>query len=138
MTADGTLFIRNVELAGSPGLDVKLENGRIKAIGRRLAGYGAEVDGRGGALIPGLIDHHVHLLGRGGAGGLAAAGRHPIRIGTRITLHDRRGRSRRRRLDQGYGATMSGWLACSRGTTSTPSPPTIPSGFSIKAGCSGC
>ena len=56
------LILRNVEIAGRPGLDVRLQDGRIAEIGERLTGPGDELDGRGGALLPGLIDHHIHLL----------------------------------------------------------------------------
>lgn len=58
----GRLILRDVEVAGRGGLDVAVEDGRIAAIGTRLPLRGAELDGRGGALIPGLIDHHIHLL----------------------------------------------------------------------------
>jgi predicted amidohydrolase YtcJ len=57
------LIIRNVEIEGRPGLDARIEGGRIAEVGARLAGPGRELDGRGGALIPGLVDHHIHLLG---------------------------------------------------------------------------
>ncbi|MDB5445164.1 MAG: amidohydrolase [Phenylobacterium sp.] len=56
------LILRNVEVAGRPGLDVRLQGGRIGEIGERLSGSGESLDGRGGALIPGLVDHHIHLL----------------------------------------------------------------------------
>ncbi|MFL5296397.1 MAG: amidohydrolase family protein [Phenylobacterium sp.] len=56
------LILRNVEVEGRPGLDVELDGGRITAIGARLPRGGPELDGGGGALIPGLIDHHIHLL----------------------------------------------------------------------------
>lgn len=55
--------IRNVEVDGRPGLDVRLENGRIAEIGPRLPTVREDMDGRGGALIPGLCDHHIHLFG---------------------------------------------------------------------------
>ena len=58
----GRLTLRNVEVEGVGGLDVRLDGGRIAEIGRRLGGGGPELDGAGGALISGLIDHHVHLL----------------------------------------------------------------------------
>jgi len=58
----GGLILRNVEVAGRAGLDVRIDGGRIAEIGERLPGPGADFDGRGGALIPGLIDHHIHLL----------------------------------------------------------------------------
>lgn len=56
------LVLRNVEVAGRPGLDVRLEHGRIAAIAPGLPRAPDEIDGRGGALIPGLCDHHIHLL----------------------------------------------------------------------------
>ncbi|MBL8555371.1 MAG: amidohydrolase family protein [Phenylobacterium sp.] len=58
-----TLTIRNVEVEGRAGLDVRIADGRIAQIGRRLAACADEIDGRGGALIPGLCDHHIHLFG---------------------------------------------------------------------------
>ena len=58
-----SLILREVEVAGQAGLDVAVEGGRIVETGPRLARSGAdEIDGRGGALIPGLIDHHIHLF----------------------------------------------------------------------------
>jgi predicted amidohydrolase YtcJ len=51
-----------VEVAGRAGLDVRLEAGRIAEVGEGLGGRGEDLDGRGGALIPGLVDHHIHLL----------------------------------------------------------------------------
>ncbi|HEY2659474.1 MAG TPA: amidohydrolase family protein [Caulobacteraceae bacterium] len=58
-----TLLIRNVEVDGRARLDVRIDAGRIVEIGPRLVGRGDELDGRGGALIPGLADHHIHILG---------------------------------------------------------------------------
>lgn len=57
-----TLLIRDVEIAGLSGLDVRLRDGRVAEIGPYLSRGGTEVDGGGGALIPGLADHHIHLL----------------------------------------------------------------------------
>jgi predicted amidohydrolase YtcJ len=55
------VLIRNVEVAGHGApVDVRIEDGRIAEIGPGLTGRG-DVDGRGGALLPGLHDHHVHL-----------------------------------------------------------------------------
>jgi predicted amidohydrolase YtcJ len=56
------LLIRNVEIEGECGLDVRIDDGRITAIGHDLARVGEILEGRGGALIPGLVDHHIHLL----------------------------------------------------------------------------
>lgn len=55
--------LRDVEVAGRAGLSVRIENGRITAIGADLPRGGPEFDGAGGALIPGLCDHHIHLFG---------------------------------------------------------------------------
>jgi len=55
------LTLRDVEVAGDR-IDVRLAGGRIAAIGARLPRGGDELDGRGGALLPGLADHHVHLF----------------------------------------------------------------------------
>ncbi|MGX9882905.1 amidohydrolase family protein [Streptomyces sp. NPDC002276] len=55
------MLIRNVEVAGhGAAVDVRIVGGRIAEIGPGLPGRG-EVDGRGGALLPGLHDHHIHL-----------------------------------------------------------------------------
>ncbi len=57
-----SLLLRNVEIEGRRGLDVRIEGGRVAVVGPRLARGGPEIDGLGGALIPGLVDHHIHLL----------------------------------------------------------------------------
>jgi predicted amidohydrolase YtcJ len=57
-----SLVLRSVEVEGVAGLDVRLASGRVAEIGPRLPRGGEELDGRGGALIPGLADHHIHLL----------------------------------------------------------------------------
>jgi predicted amidohydrolase YtcJ len=56
-----TLLIRNVQVEGRAGLDVRIADGRIAEVGPGLRGD-VEIDGHGGALIPGLCDHHIHLL----------------------------------------------------------------------------
>lgn len=57
-----SLVLRNVEVEGRSGLDVRIERDRIAAIGTGLARARDEIDGRSGALIPGLADHHIHLF----------------------------------------------------------------------------
>ncbi|MER6957177.1 amidohydrolase family protein [Streptomyces sp. NPDC000618] len=54
------MLIRDVEVAGRGRVDVRVQGGRVMEMGRGLAGP-VDVDGRGGALLPGLHDHHVHL-----------------------------------------------------------------------------
>jgi predicted amidohydrolase YtcJ len=56
------LILRDVEIDGRRGLDLRVRNGLVDEIGPRLAGPGRDIDAGGGAVIPGLIDHHIHLL----------------------------------------------------------------------------
>lgn len=56
------LVIRNAEVEGVPGVDVAISKSRITAVGPNLLVPAPEViDASGGALIPGLHDHHLHL-----------------------------------------------------------------------------
>jgi predicted amidohydrolase YtcJ len=57
------LVIRDVEIDGRTGLDCHIADGTVVEVAPRLQVAHAEtVEGRGGALIPGLADHHLHLL----------------------------------------------------------------------------
>ena len=57
------LVLRGVEVEGRR-VDVHLADGVVTAVGPRLTVPSGtpELDGGGGALLPGLHDHHVHLL----------------------------------------------------------------------------
>ncbi|MFD9669325.1 amidohydrolase family protein [Rhodococcus sp. NPDC059968] len=56
------LVIRNAEVDGVAGIDVSISDGRIVAVGPKLPVTSADlIDAEGGALIPGLHDHHLHL-----------------------------------------------------------------------------
>jgi len=69
------LFLHDVEVGGAR-VDVRCDTGHVRAVGPRLApGPGDRVvDGDGAALIPGLHDHHIHLLA-------AAAALHSVQVG---------------------------------------------------------
>ena len=69
--AGGGLLFANAEIHGVAGLDARCRNGRVAQIGAGLRRSGDErvLDASGGALLPGLHDHHIHLLA------LAAASR---------------------------------------------------------------
>jgi len=56
------IVLRRVRPMGAELVDVAIVGGRIAALGARLAARGPELDGQGHALIPGLHDHHIHLL----------------------------------------------------------------------------
>lgn len=47
---------------GGPVVDIAIRDRKIVAIGKKLQAVGQELDGRGKCIIPGLIDHHIHLL----------------------------------------------------------------------------
>ena len=57
-----TLVLRNIRLWGAELADVAVSAGRIAAIGRALPRGDDEIDGRGSTLLPGLHDHHLHIL----------------------------------------------------------------------------
>ena len=63
-TAD--LTVVDVEVGGRPGCTVHIEGGRIVSVETTAVGSsprGTDVlDGGGGALLPGLHDHHIHLF----------------------------------------------------------------------------
>jgi predicted amidohydrolase YtcJ len=69
----GRLF-RDVEFAPGRRGDVRVAGGRIVEVGHGLElGGEQQIAGRGGALLPGLADHHLHLL--------ATAADGPLRCG---------------------------------------------------------
>jgi predicted amidohydrolase YtcJ len=87
---------------GAARVDVRLRAGAIAEIGPRLRAAPNElaIDARGGALIPGLHDHHLHLLAQAAAAQSIACG--PPQVEDEAAL--------RRAL---VGAPGRGWL---RGT----------------------
>lgn len=57
------LLIRGAELHGAGRADVRIRDGRIAALGALIpSAEETVIDARGGALLPGLHDHHIHLL----------------------------------------------------------------------------
>jgi predicted amidohydrolase YtcJ len=78
------LVIRGAEVDGR-AVDVRIDAGRITAMspaagGRPQADAGADVfDARGGALLPGLHDHHIHLLALAAARRSVAVGPADVR-----------------------------------------------------------
>jgi len=58
------VLIARAEIDGSAPLDVRIADGRIEEVGRGLALRAGEtrLDAAGGALLPGLHDHHLHLF----------------------------------------------------------------------------
>ncbi len=65
IAAGGTMLVVNAEIGGRPGLGVRVSAEEILEVGGGLAPRRGEavLDAVGGAVIPGLHDHHVHLRG---------------------------------------------------------------------------
>jgi predicted amidohydrolase YtcJ len=63
--ADDTLVVVNAEVSGRPGLGIRVSREEILEVGAGLSPRRGEavLDAGGGAVIPGLHDHHVHLRG---------------------------------------------------------------------------
>lgn len=57
-----TCILRNVRPWGAPAVDVSIADGRIKAIGVGLPRGTEEIDGTGTVLLPGIQDHHLHIM----------------------------------------------------------------------------
>ncbi len=58
-----TILVRNAEVDGCGGVDIRVGPNRIEQVGIRLGAHPGDqvLDAAGGAVIPGLHDHHVHL-----------------------------------------------------------------------------
>ena len=79
-----SLFIRCAEIPGVPGVDIRIEGERIAEIGKGLIPTTSDVlHAGGGAVLPGLHDHHVHLRA-------LVAARASVRVGP-PTVTDRAG-----------------------------------------------
>jgi predicted amidohydrolase YtcJ len=105
LSTAGSTLIRNAEINGQ-WADVQVCDGRIHAIGPpgqgRCAydGDALSVDARGGALLPGLHDHHIHLFA-------LAAARASIACGPPDVLD---AESLRERLRAAAAGSHEGWL----------------------------
>jgi predicted amidohydrolase YtcJ len=74
------LLIRRCEVDGIGGLDVRIRDGVVVEIEQELRRDAEElVDGGRGALIPGLHDHHLHLLALAAALGSVNCGPGAVR-----------------------------------------------------------
>jgi predicted amidohydrolase YtcJ len=56
------LLVRNAEIDAQVRMDVLICDGTIAQIGTGLKAAASSIDAHGAALIPGLIDHHIHLF----------------------------------------------------------------------------
>ncbi|WP_322754045.1 amidohydrolase family protein [Frankia sp. Cas3] len=75
------MLIRNAEINGRSGMSVRLRGDRIAAVGPELSREPGErvVQAGGGMLVPGLHDHHIHLLAVAAANGSVRCGPPAVR-----------------------------------------------------------
>lgn len=79
---DGLVFA-DVEVIGRGRVDVSVRGGRIAAIGAARGG-GQTIAGRGQALLPGLHDHHIHVLAAAAARTSVDCGPPAVRDGAEL------------------------------------------------------
>jgi predicted amidohydrolase YtcJ len=82
---DGGLLVARAEVAGRV-VDVRIAGGVVAEVGPRLRPSPREdvLDARGGALLPGLHDHHLHLLAMAAAGHSVDCGPPHVRTAARL------------------------------------------------------
>ena len=81
------MLIANAEIYGVGVADLRIGNGRIAAIGKLARGTDeAILDQGGAAVLPGLNDHHIHLMAYAAALGSVACG--PPRVHSEEELID--------------------------------------------------
>jgi predicted amidohydrolase YtcJ len=80
------VLIRNAEIEGRAGLNVRIRGGRVLALAPGLRPEPGEetLDAAGAALLPGLHDHHLHLLSMAAALESVACG--PPQVNSREEL----------------------------------------------------
>jgi predicted amidohydrolase YtcJ len=105
------LLIREAEVEGRAA-DVRIAGGRIAALGRGLAPAAGErvLEARGGALLPGLHDHHLHLLAWAAALGSVPCGPPAVRDAPALAAALRRAPGTGFLRGVGYHESVAGTL----------------------------
>ena len=87
-TSGGGLLIANAEVDGVGTVDVRCRDGVVAELAPNLPPATAEtrLDARGGALLPGLHDHHIHLLALAAASRSVPCG--PPQVADKAALRD--------------------------------------------------
>jgi predicted amidohydrolase YtcJ len=78
------MLVASAQLSTGIVRDVRISDGRVTEIAERLRPRAGEdgIDARGGSLIPGLHDHHVHLLSQAAASLSVAVGPGDVTAGS--------------------------------------------------------
>ena len=113
-----SLRIRNVEVEGRGQREVLVKDASIVGIGpmSNVDAHRGEavLDGHGGALLPGLHDHHLHLFSLAARAASVWVGPPGIRdeaaLASEVRAHDRRMRGRDWMRAIGWDDTSAGWL----------------------------
>lgn len=112
------LRLRDVEVEGRRGMEVVVRDGSVAAVrpatdptpttGERV------LEGRGGALLPGLHDHHIHLFAHAARATSVWVGPPevdgPEALASILRAHDRTARGRDWIRGVGWDDTTAGWL----------------------------
>jgi predicted amidohydrolase YtcJ len=81
------ILFRSVELRSREIVDVLIGDGAVQDVAPRLDLDGvAEVEGRGGALLPGLHDHHIHLFATAAAASSVICGPPQVRTPEQLAI----------------------------------------------------
>ena len=62
MTTTADLILRQVRPFGGAETDIAIKDGLIVAMGHALEVDGPDIAGSGRDILPGLVDHHIHLF----------------------------------------------------------------------------
>jgi predicted amidohydrolase YtcJ len=101
-----SVLVRNAEVGSRGAVDIRVGRKRIEEVGPGLAGRPGDevVDAGGGAAIPGLHDHHVHLRAV-----VAARGSVEVSAAPDAVAFDRLIRTAARRAPAGRWLRVTGW-----------------------------
>jgi predicted amidohydrolase YtcJ len=101
-----SVLVRNAEVGGGGAVDIRVGPERIEEVGLGLAGRPGDevVDADGGAAIPGLHDHHVHLRAV-----VAARGSADVSAARDAVAFDRLIRAAARGARAGRWLRVTGW-----------------------------
>ncbi|MDH4016714.1 MAG: amidohydrolase family protein [Actinomycetota bacterium] len=114
------MLIVDAEIAGRPGLCLRTAGARITEIAPGLRARADEhvIDARGGVIMPGLHDHHIHLYAAARAAHSIECGPPSVRDEAQLTSALRRGAERARPGESlrgiGYHESVAGELDADR------------------------
>jgi predicted amidohydrolase YtcJ len=105
------LLVRDCQVAGPGRCDVRVRDGRVAELGPQLRRDGEEeLPADGGALLPGLHDHHLHLLALAADLGSVRCGPPDVSGPEQLAAALRTAAGRGLVRGTGYHESVAGWL----------------------------